>query len=51
MNIRTTVAKLIVNFDISLAPSEDGIMLEDNTLIRFTASPGDLSLKFVRRCT
>ncbi|TVY81920.1 Tryprostatin B 6-hydroxylase [Lachnellula suecica] len=49
LNIRTTIARLITNFDISFAPGEDGKEVEDETKVHFTSAPGILNLQFVRR--
>ncbi|KAF7513029.1 hypothetical protein GJ744_011295 [Endocarpon pusillum] len=49
LNVRTTIAKLIMEFDVSFAPGEDGMMLEANTRVHFTAGLGELNLVFKRR--
>jgi cytochrome P450 len=49
LNIRMTVAQLIMNFDISLAPGETGRNLEENTRDHFTVGLAELNLTFVKR--
>ncbi|KAI9874353.1 MAG: hypothetical protein M1830_009845 [Pleopsidium flavum] len=49
LNLRTTVAKLIMNFDVSFAPGEDGKNLEEKTRDHFTFGLGELNLTFTKR--
>lgn len=49
LNLRTTIAKLLLTFDIRLAPGEDGHNVHENALDRFTLEPGDLMLVFEKR--
>ncbi|KAL9122024.1 MAG: hypothetical protein Q9187_001416 [Circinaria calcarea] len=49
LNIRTTLAKLIMEYDVAFAPGEDGTKVEADTRVRFTAGPGELKLVFRKR--
>ena len=44
--LRTSLAKLVLNFDISFAPNEDGTAFEKEARTQFTTRPGPLHLKF-----
>ncbi|KAF7879538.1 hypothetical protein EAF04_000733 [Stromatinia cepivora] len=46
MELRITIALLVTQFDISLAPSENGRGVVDDMRDTFTAQPGDLKLVF-----
>lgn len=46
MEIRTVVSSLIVRFDVSLAPGEDGTELLERTKDTFTLRIGDLNIVF-----
>lgn len=47
MEIRTVVSLLIVRFDFSLAPGEDGTDLLGRTKDTFTSRIGDLNIVFL----
>ncbi len=49
MTVRTTLARLIMDFDVSFAPGEDGKDIEENETTQLTITPGDLHLRFKRR--
>ena len=49
--LRGTLADLILNFDISLAPKEDGETYVKQTKACFTVMPGPLYLNFRKRKT
>jgi tryprostatin B 6-hydroxylase len=49
LNIRSTIAKLIMTFDVALADGEDGMSFERDTKTQFTAAPGDLYIQFTKR--
>ncbi|KAL2848517.1 cytochrome P450 [Aspergillus pseudoustus] len=49
MNMRTTVARLIMEFDMKLAPGEDGSRFLGNAKDNFVFYYGDLNLVFTRR--
>jgi hypothetical protein len=46
MQIRTLVAKLVMNFDISFAPGESGAKLIEQSRDHFTLGLEDLNLEF-----
>jgi cytochrome P450 len=46
LEMRTLVAQLILNFDVKLAPGEDGTRLLTRTKDHFTVTPGQLDLVF-----
>jgi cytochrome P450 len=46
--LRTLTARLVLEFDVKLAPGEDGSRLMQKTLDHFTVDPGDLELVFTR---
>ncbi|KAG4427012.1 hypothetical protein IFR05_017505, partial [Cadophora sp. M221] len=46
LNIRTTIARLITEFDISFVPGgDDGRAMEEDTTVQFTAAPGPLNIR------
>lgn len=47
--LRTTLAKLVLEFDVSFAPGEDGAAFSKNARTQFTTTPGELYLKFSKR--
>ncbi|KAL2860742.1 cytochrome P450 [Aspergillus lucknowensis] len=49
MNLRTTVARLITEFDIRFAPGEDGSQFLNNAKDNFVFYSGDLNMVFSRR--
>ena len=49
MELRIVTAMLVMRFDISLAPHEDGTSVLGNMKDTFTAQPGKLELVFERR--
>lgn len=49
MELRTVVTLLIINFDIHLAPGEDGTALILESKDSFTLRMGDLNLVFEER--
>ena len=49
MNIRTTLVRLVLAFDISFADGEDGTRFLQDMKTTFITSPGRLHLKFRRR--
>ena len=49
MTLRTTVAKLILEFDINFAASEDGSAFEGKARTQFNTLPGPLHLVFRKR--
>ncbi len=51
MNIRTTVARLVMTFDIRFAPgdADNGVGFEKATTDHFTLCPGELRMCFERR--
>ena len=51
LNLRTTLAKLILQFDLSFAAGEDGTAFKENARTQFNTSPGELYLKFSKRET
>ena len=48
MNIRTTLAKLLLTFDISFAPGETGAAIE-NAKAHFALVPEELNLVFKKK--
>ena len=48
MNIRTTLAKLLLTFDVKLAPGETGASIE-NAPDHFALVPEELNVVFRRR--
>lgn len=46
MEIRAVISLLIVRFDVSLAPGEDGTGLLERTKDTFTLRIGDLNIVF-----
>lgn len=46
MGIRTVVSLLIIRFDVSLAPGEDGTDLLERSKDTFTLRIGDLNIVF-----
>jgi cytochrome P450 len=49
MQIRTLVAKIIMEFDVMFAPGEDGTNLMERSRDHFTIGLEDLNLLFKRR--
>lgn len=49
MNLRTTVARLVMAFDFSFAPNEDGQNFEGQAKEQFTIAYGDLMISFKER--
>lgn len=49
MEIRTVVSLLVLRFDVSLAPGEDGTDLLERTIDTFTLRIGDLNIVFLDR--
>lgn len=49
MTVRMTLARLIMDFDVSFAPGEDGKDIEENETTQLTITPGDLHLRSKRR--
>lgn len=49
LELRTLIANLVMRFDISLAPGEDGRSLLDQTRDQFTTMSGNLLLVFNMR--
>ena len=46
MELRTVIANLVMRFDISLAPGENGCSLLEQTRDQFTTNSADLLLVF-----
>lgn len=44
-----TVSKIILNFDVGLAPGDDGSSFETKAREHFLLAPGDLNLVFTKR--
>ena len=49
MNVRMMVAKLLMRFDMALAPGEDGSRVEAESQVHFTTGLGPLNLVFHAR--
>jgi hypothetical protein len=49
MNIRTTLARLIMEFDVALAPGEDGPRFWGEAKDNFVFYFGELKMVFTRR--
>ena len=49
MNLRTTLAKLVWNFDIAIADGEDGTRFRNNMRTNFATTPGELDMTFRKR--
>jgi cytochrome P450 len=49
MEIRTVVTQILLEFDVSFAPGEDGTDLLEKTKDYFTLGLGDLKLVFEKR--
>ena len=47
--LRTTLAKLVLSFDVSFAPSEDASAFGEGVRMQFTTRPTPLRLRFCRR--
>lgn len=47
MELRTLTTELVLRYNVSLAPGEDGHRLLFNTLDHFTVDLGDLDLVFM----
>lgn len=53
LNLRTTLAKLLLAFDIEFPPGDDdrtGADFEANSKEHFTLAPGELNMVFRKRC-
>ncbi|CAK3772144.1 Tryprostatin B 6-hydroxylase [Lecanosticta acicola] len=46
MELRTLTAQILLNYEVALAPGEDGTRLLTQTMDHFTTSPGQLDLVF-----
>lgn len=51
MEIRSVTAQILMNFDITFGPGEDGTNLLENTLDAFTMELAPLNLRFIPRPT
>ncbi|TVY75790.1 Tryprostatin B 6-hydroxylase [Lachnellula suecica] len=49
LNIRTTLAQLVMNFDIKFAPGGSDFVFEENAVDHFVLSFGELNLCFTER--
>ncbi|KAH8803373.1 putative cytochrome P450 [Xylogone sp. PMI_703] len=49
MNIRTTIAQIVMSFDIKFALGEDGTSFEKDAIDHFMLSAGKLDLSFTKR--
>ena len=49
MNLRTTVARLLREFDVSIAPDEDCAGIEEDTKEHFLLEPGPLRMVLRKR--
>ena len=49
MEMRTVIARLLLEFDVAFAPGEDGTALLNDTKDYFILEPADLSLVFRER--
>lgn len=49
MNIRTTIARLVMAFDFSFGPGEDGRKFEGEAKEQFTIGYGSLMISFRER--
>jgi len=49
MQIRTVVARIVMHFDISFAPGENGTSLVEESRDHFTVGLADLNLAFRKR--
>ncbi|KAF4629546.1 hypothetical protein G7Y89_g8601 [Cudoniella acicularis] len=49
LNIRTTLARLVTQYDITFAPGEDGTSFEGKATEKFTINFGDLMISFKKR--
>ncbi len=49
MTLRTTLAKLVLEFDVGFATDEDGRAFKEEARTQFTTRPGPLRLRFCRR--
>ncbi|KAL2009650.1 hypothetical protein VTN00DRAFT_5457 [Thermoascus crustaceus] len=49
LNLRTTVAQIIMNFDFKFGPGEDGRAFEGQTKDHFTVGLGPLNMSFTKR--
>lgn len=48
IELRTLTARLVLAYDMKLAPGEDGNRLLYKTLDHFTVDPGDLDIVFTK---
>lgn len=46
MELRVVTTRLVTQFDVSLAPGEDGLRLEHDLRDHFTVDPGGLDVVF-----
>lgn len=46
MELRTLTAQILLNYEVSLAPGEDGSRILTKTKDHFTSTPGELDLVF-----
>lgn len=51
MELRTLTAQLLLRYNVSLAPGEDGTRLMTKTKDHFTVAPGQLDLVFTPTAT
>lgn len=49
MELRTLTARLVLTYDLKLAPQEDGMRLMQKTKDHFTVDLGDLEVCFTER--
>lgn len=49
LNIRTTLARLLLAFDIGFATGDTGVGFEENSKEHFTLAPGELNIVFKKR--
>jgi hypothetical protein len=49
MQLRWTISLVALNFDISLAPGEDGVLFDQGAKDTFTFSVSPLQMKFQKR--
>jgi tryprostatin B 6-hydroxylase len=49
MNLRSTIARLVMEFDFQFAPGEDGSRFLGDAKDNFVFYPGDLNMVFTRR--
>ena len=49
LSLRTTLARLLLEFDVAFAPGETGAGIETGTVEHFTLAPGPLWMVFRKR--